>query len=108
MLDNLSTQHGQALTLLAALSAVPILYSLFGADRNRNELPYPPGPKGRFLLGNLLDIPVFKPWLSYVKMGKHCDSKRVAFVRQDDLQNSSRRHSASEGSWAAYCSSQLG
>jgi hypothetical protein len=84
MLDNLSTQHGQALTLLAALSAVPILYSLFGADKNRNELPYPPGPKGRFLLGNLLDIPFFKPWLSYVKMGKQCDSKRGAFVRQDD------------------------
>ena len=79
MLDNLST-HGQALTLLAALSAVPILYGLFSVDKNRNRLPYPPGPKGRFLLGNLLDIPPFKPWLSYVKMGEKYDSKHGAFL----------------------------
>ena len=81
MLDNLSTQHGQALTLLAAFSAVPILYGLFrGTDKNRDGLPYPPGPKGRFLLGNLLDIPPFKPWLSYVKMGEKYDSKHGAFL----------------------------
>ena len=80
MLDSLSSQ---ALTLIVVLSA-PILYGLFGASKNRNDLPYPPGPKGRFLLGNLLDIPPFKPWLSYMKMGKQYNSKRGAFVRQDN------------------------
>ena len=84
MLDNLSSQPGQALTLLAILSAVPILYGLFGAGKRRNELPCPPGPTRRFLLGNFLDIPPFKPWLSYVKMGKQYNSKRGAFVRQDN------------------------
>ena len=84
MLDNLSSQPGQALTLLAVLSAVPILYGLFGAGKRRDELPYPPGPTRRFLLGNFLDIPPFKPWLSYVKMGKQYNSKRGAFVRQDN------------------------
>jgi hypothetical protein len=84
MLDSLSSQPGQALTLLAVISAVPILYSLFGADKNRNGHPYPPGPKGSFLLGNLLDIPPFKPWLSYVKMGTQYNSKRGVFVKQDD------------------------
>ena len=84
MLDNLSSQPGQALTLLAVLSAVPILYGLFGAGKNKNGLPYPPGPKEHFLLGNLLDIPPFKPWLSYVKMGKQYNSKSGAFLRQDD------------------------
>ncbi|KAF8698400.1 hypothetical protein AX14_001140, partial [Amanita brunnescens Koide BX004] len=68
-MDSLSL--GQALTLLAVLSAIPILYSLF---RTRNVHPYPPGPKGNILLGNLLDIPTFKPWLSYVKMGKKYNS----------------------------------
>jgi hypothetical protein len=85
MLDNLSSQPGQALTLLAVLSAVPILIlcDLFGAGKNKNGLPYPPGPKEQFLLGNLLDIPPFKPWLSYVKMGKQYNSKSGAFLRQD-------------------------
>ena len=54
MMDNLSL--GQALALLAGLSAIPILYGLFGTDKNRNVLPYPPGPKGNVLLGNLPDI----------------------------------------------------
>ena len=84
MLDNLSSQPGQALTLLAILSAVPILYGLFGAGKRRNELSYPPGPTRRFLLGNFLDIPPFKPWLSYVKMGKQYNSKCGAFARQDN------------------------
>ena len=83
MLDSLSL--AQALTFLAVLSAVPILYGLFGADKNRNVFPYPPGPKGNILLGNLLDIPTFKPWLSYVKMGKQYNSKHGSvFLRQDE------------------------
>ncbi|KAF8741069.1 hypothetical protein AX14_005971 [Amanita brunnescens Koide BX004] len=73
MLDNLSSRP--ALTLFAVLSAVPILYGLFGTDKRKNGLPYPPGPKRYFLLGNMLDIPTFKPWLSYVKMGKQYNSE---------------------------------
>ena len=84
MLDNFSSQLGQSLTLLAVLYAMFILYKLFGADKNRNRHPYPPGPKGNFLLGNLLDIPSFKPWLSYTNMGKQYNSKHGVFVRQDD------------------------
>lgn len=85
MLDTLSPGW-QALTLLATLSAVPILYGLFGSDdKNKNGLPYPPGPTGNFLLGNLRDIPSFKPWLSYMKMGKQYNSKRGAFAGQERL-----------------------
>ena len=86
MLDGLSL--GQAVTLLVVLSVVLILrYGLFGAqaDKNRNVLLYPPGPKGNFLLGNLLDVPTFKPWLSYTKMGKQYNSKRPGgFLRRKD------------------------
>jgi hypothetical protein len=82
-MDSLSL--GQALTSLAVLSAIPILYSLFRTDKNRNVPPYPPGPKGNVLLGNLLDIPTFKPWLSYVKMGKQYNSKHATVCpRQDE------------------------
>ena len=84
MLDNLSSQPGQALTLLAVLSAVPILYALFGAGKNRKGLPYPPGPKGHLLIGNLLDILPCKQWLSYVKLGKQYNSKSGVLVRQDN------------------------
>ena len=78
MLDTRSL--GQGLTLLAVISAIPILYHLFRTNKHRNGHPYPPGPKGNFLLGNLLDMPTFKPWLSYVKMGKQYDSKCSTFV----------------------------
>ena len=34
-------------------------------DGNPNGLPLPPGPKGYPLIGNLLDMPVYKPWIVY-------------------------------------------
>jgi hypothetical protein len=34
-------------------------------DRNPNGLPLPPGPKGYPLIGNLFDMPVYKPWVVY-------------------------------------------
>jgi len=29
------------------------------------HLPYPPGPKGQLLVGNVLDVPASYPWLTY-------------------------------------------
>ena len=34
-------------------------------DGNPNGLPLPPGPKGYPLIGNLFDMPIYKPWLVY-------------------------------------------
>ena len=34
-------------------------------DGNPNGLPLPPGPKGYPIIGNLFDMPVYKPWLVY-------------------------------------------
>ena len=34
-------------------------------DGNPNGLPLPPGPKGYPLIGNLFDMPVYKPWIVY-------------------------------------------
>ena len=36
-----------------------------GRDGNPNGLPLPPGPKGYPLIGNLFDMPVYKPWVVY-------------------------------------------
>ncbi|KAJ7653505.1 cytochrome P450, partial [Mycena rosella] len=35
-----------------------------------SHLPFPPGPKPRFIIGNLYDIPAELPWLTYADWGK--------------------------------------
>ena len=34
-------------------------------DGNLNGLPLPPGPKGYPLIGNIFDMPIYKPWIVY-------------------------------------------
>ncbi|KAG1851303.1 cytochrome P450 [Suillus subalutaceus] len=36
----------------------------------KNPAPYPPGPRGWPLIGNLLDMPRIKPWLTFTEWGK--------------------------------------
>ena len=37
---------------------------------NPSGLPYPPGPKGQPIIGNLLDLPFDKPYEEYFKLSK--------------------------------------
>lgn len=36
----------------------------------KNPAPYPPGPPGRPLVGNIPDMPQVKPWLTFTEWGK--------------------------------------
>ncbi|KAG1852855.1 cytochrome P450 [Suillus subalutaceus] len=36
----------------------------------KNPAPYPPGPPGWPLVGNITDVPNIKPWLTFAKWGK--------------------------------------
>ncbi|KAG2139587.1 cytochrome P450, partial [Suillus bovinus] len=36
----------------------------------KNLAPYPPGPRGWPLIGNILDMPRTKPWLTFTEWGQ--------------------------------------
>ncbi|KAG2141326.1 cytochrome P450 [Suillus clintonianus] len=37
---------------------------------NKNPAPYPPGPRGLPLIGNIQDMPHIRPWLTFAEWGK--------------------------------------
>ncbi|EJD43723.1 cytochrome P450 [Auricularia subglabra TFB-10046 SS5] len=49
------------------LLVIPALFALYrvATAYRRPQLPYPPGPKGHWLLGNLRDMPAVEPWLRF-------------------------------------------
>jgi hypothetical protein len=51
----------------------------------KNLAPYPPGPPGRPLIGNILDMPHVKQWLAFVEWGKTY-VKRFSFHRSHACQ----------------------
>ncbi|KAH7904034.1 cytochrome P450 [Hygrophoropsis aurantiaca] len=61
------------LILTFVLSAISIFYARRLVRRRRanpSGLPYPPGSRGLPVLGNLFDINMSKPWLTYTAWGK--------------------------------------
>ncbi|KAK0434401.1 cytochrome P450 [Desarmillaria tabescens] len=57
-----------AIIIIAIISLISATWFTFYRTR-RNE-PFPPGPKGLPLAGNLLDIPSEKEWLTFAKWGE--------------------------------------
>ncbi|OCH85716.1 CyP450 monooxygenase [Obba rivulosa] len=56
--------------LLAALAGAVFVYVSFARKANAHRLPYPPGPKGWPVIGNMLDMPQDKPWETYAEWAK--------------------------------------
>ncbi|KAL4061713.1 cytochrome P450 [Scleroderma yunnanense] len=59
-----------AITWLEVCAAGLVVYITQRFLFTRNPAPLPPGPKPLPLVGNLFDIPVIKPWLTYADWGK--------------------------------------
>ncbi|PFH48299.1 hypothetical protein AMATHDRAFT_42349 [Amanita thiersii Skay4041] len=53
--------------LVACLSSVVLMFFIYRKNKRSGykNLPLPPGPKGRLLVGNLLDIPRRAEWITY-------------------------------------------
>ena len=75
---------------------VSILLSFIIASRaihgywRRRGLPYPPGPSGWPIIGNLLDIPSTSTWLAYTEFSKkygmvYCLLYQFFFLRPGDM-----------------------
>lgn len=46
------------------------VYFVMRVFNKKNPAPYPPGPPGWPLIGNILDMPHTKPWLTFAMWGK--------------------------------------
>ncbi|KAG2131537.1 cytochrome P450 [Suillus cothurnatus] len=54
---------------LLCLAGVGV-YLIKQAVIKKNPTPYPPGPRGWPLIGNVLDMPRIKPWLTFTEWGQ--------------------------------------
>ena len=67
--------------LMVAAAAVVLLTIFLRSNRQqaRSKLPFPPGPKPEWLLGNARQMPASSQWLTFANWGKQygkCQSKQ--------------------------------
>lgn len=65
----------QTWVVLALVAATAVLVS----KKNKQRLPYPPGPAGLPIIGNMLDMPNDVPWETYAQWGKEYGQYIVCF-----------------------------
>lgn len=72
MLDSAIQGPFQLGALLSALAMLTLMAVHTVSDywRNPSRLPFPPGPKGYPLIGNIFDMPTSKQWLQYDEWAK--------------------------------------
>jgi len=61
--------YSLTVVLFLCLAGLP---TVLDPRRNSKRLPYPPGPNGYPIIGNLLDAPAptEKPWLTYSELSR--------------------------------------
>ncbi|KAH8823894.1 cytochrome P450 [Flagelloscypha sp. PMI_526] len=64
-------------SLVVKTFVVTTLYALYRTIKKSKTLPYPPGPPGHWLFGNIYDVPAEKQWVAYKKMSQELDSPIV-------------------------------
>ena len=53
-----------------APALLPLIIVLYRTIKNHSQLPYPPGPKGLPILGNVFDLPASDQWVTVQEWGK--------------------------------------
>lgn len=54
------------MSLVLFIAVVALLWAIT-TKKPKSQLPLPPGPKRRPIIGNLLDLPVTRPWETYLQ-----------------------------------------
>ena len=65
---------------LFAVSLLSAIVYLLLQRRQRSLLPFPPGPKGLPLIGNLRDLPNDNQWLRYEKWGQDIGKQKAGLL----------------------------
>lgn len=53
---------------------------LWSRSQSIKSLPLPPGPKGKPILGNILDMPSNQEWFTYTEWGKKYGTKSFYII----------------------------
>ena len=67
-----------ALDYVASALIAIIVFLLL--TQRRSSKPYPPGPKGLPLIGNILDVPSSRPWLTYARWARELSEFVLFFL----------------------------
>lgn len=75
------------LPFVLAIFTILVAKLAFGALRNgKQQPPYPPGPKPKFLIGNALDIPGAELSRTFAQWGKKFNSALMCFELEEMLE----------------------
>lgn len=80
MLDPMSALVSSVLLALA----LPLI-QIYRHLRTLKSLPYPPGPPGRLVIGNVLDIPNTQRYRVFASWAKQYDSMPMRYLSEKPL-----------------------